>query len=369
MCDCLLTFPFAPRTQLHVKSQQKRRAFMRDPRSKIWHAYVAGAVSSLAVLAETKSNRISLAQQLFVRGLEGSYNVAHAKGKINIPHGAVLAFGLACGQIMYAWLNAPETLPRGYVNWITNASMVTPRVTPIHRDIAYGRKPDVDSVVKHWFPGGVLPDPIKVTSAGREIFGNTARTPGNRRGMTARNTTKIVEWVKRVRAGGDPGVSVRGRSVKEHTELTIPSLPGVHPLLPRPPMGRQPLLLPLGSLRRSHTLDPPRLPHPTLRPRPLPPHGRLYEVAAASVVALHLWRSQEQLLPGRLRHHLPDPLLRGASAVRLARAHCRGRQWRGKTRSEGAQMAALAPLGILPTLGRRLRHLCFIVRRPRATTC
>ena len=50
-----------------IKSKQKRKAFMHDPRSKVWHAYVAGAVSALAVMAETKDMRITLAQQLFVR--------------------------------------------------------------------------------------------------------------------------------------------------------------------------------------------------------------------------------------------------------------------------------------------------------------
>lgn len=86
------------------KADTKRKIFMGDPRSRVWHAYLAGAVSSLAILVERKQDRISLAQQLFVRGLEGTYNVAHSRGKINIPHGAVLTFGLACGQIMYAWL-------------------------------------------------------------------------------------------------------------------------------------------------------------------------------------------------------------------------------------------------------------------------
>lgn len=36
---------------------------------------------------------------------------------LTIPHGDVLTFGLACGQIMYAFLLRPETIPRGYVTW------------------------------------------------------------------------------------------------------------------------------------------------------------------------------------------------------------------------------------------------------------
>ncbi|CAO1623830.1 unnamed protein product [Parajaminaea phylloscopi] len=189
-----------------VKAQQKRRAFMKDPRSKVWHAYVAGAVSAFAVLVETKDNRISLAQQLFVRGAEGTYNVAHAKGLINIPHGAVLAFGLACGQIMYAWLNHPETLPKGYVNWITNASMVTPKATAVHRDIINGRPVDPEAIIKNWF-NGQAPSPIGQTADGLMKYGNVAKNAGNRRGITAKNTTEIMAWLDRVKQG-DAGAVV-----------------------------------------------------------------------------------------------------------------------------------------------------------------
>ncbi|KAI3480661.1 hypothetical protein L1887_57138 [Cichorium endivia] len=83
----------SPEEKAKEKAKQKRHAFMRDPRSKVWHAYVAGAISALAVLVETPDNRIALAQQLFVRGLEGSYNVSHERGLINIPYGAVITFG------------------------------------------------------------------------------------------------------------------------------------------------------------------------------------------------------------------------------------------------------------------------------------
>ena len=50
-----------------IKNKQRRKAFMKDPRSKVWHAYVAGAISALSVMVETKDMRITLAQQLFVR--------------------------------------------------------------------------------------------------------------------------------------------------------------------------------------------------------------------------------------------------------------------------------------------------------------
>lgn len=65
-----------------------------------WHAAVAGALSGLAVLAEKHSRRITIGQQLAVRGLQGYYNGAKARGWVNIPHGDVLVFGLASAQIV-----------------------------------------------------------------------------------------------------------------------------------------------------------------------------------------------------------------------------------------------------------------------------
>ncbi|EST06359.1 Transmembrane protein [Kalmanozyma brasiliensis GHG001] len=184
-----------------VKAKQKQRAFMPDPRSKIWHAYVAGAISALAVLVETADNRISLAQQLFVRGLEGQYNVAHERGLINIPYGAVITFGLACGQIMWAWLEAPESLDKGYRRWITNASQVAPRVTDVYREIRHEGKADADFVLQKWFPGGKVPEPIS-TSPLR--YPDVAPNAFNRRGIKGKNVRKIVEWMDSTRKG-NPG--------------------------------------------------------------------------------------------------------------------------------------------------------------------
>ncbi|SNX82414.1 uncharacterized protein MEPE_01120 [Melanopsichium pennsylvanicum] len=190
----------SPEEKAKEKAKQKRRAFMPDPRSKTWHAYVAGAISALAVLVETHDNRVTLAQQLFVRGLEGSYSVAHERGLINVPYGAVITFGLACGQIMWAWLEAPESLPRGYKNWITSASHVSPRVPEIYRSIKFEGKADADFALK-WFPGGKVPEPISLSPL---RYPDVAPNALNRRGIKGKNVRKIVEWMDRARKG-DPG--------------------------------------------------------------------------------------------------------------------------------------------------------------------
>jgi hypothetical protein len=61
---------------------------------------------------------------MFVRGLQGTYNQYAPQMGISIPHGDIILFGLCCGQIMYAFLLAPDTLSREYYNWIQSASGV-----------------------------------------------------------------------------------------------------------------------------------------------------------------------------------------------------------------------------------------------------
>jgi hypothetical protein len=167
---------------------------MKDPRSRVWHAYLAGAISGLAVMVEKKESRISLAQQLLVRGLEGTYNVGHSKGMINIPNGAVVIFGLACGQIMYAWLNQPHTLPRSYISWITTASHISPDALPIHRDIMKTQSSS-SNLALGLFGDGKVPSPLP-TSDGSVRYPSVAPNKRNRRGITGENVKKIVEWMK-----------------------------------------------------------------------------------------------------------------------------------------------------------------------------
>ncbi|KPV76961.1 uncharacterized protein RHOBADRAFT_51936 [Rhodotorula graminis WP1] len=97
-----------------------------------WHAAIAGLVSGLAVVAEKPSRRVTIGQQLFVRGLQGRYNDLKARDKIRVKNVSVIVFGLSCAQIMYAWLMAPEALPSGYRRWITQASRVSEPCLPVN---------------------------------------------------------------------------------------------------------------------------------------------------------------------------------------------------------------------------------------------
>ncbi|KAH7107603.1 hypothetical protein BKA62DRAFT_683900 [Auriculariales sp. MPI-PUGE-AT-0066] len=89
------------------------------------HAFIAGAVAgAIAIMFERRNQRVGIAQQIFVRGLQGSYNYRAQKHGIKIPHGDVIVFTLACAQIMYAFTMRPDTIDRGYNVWISRASKV-----------------------------------------------------------------------------------------------------------------------------------------------------------------------------------------------------------------------------------------------------
>ena len=60
---------------------------------------------------------LPLIDRMFVRGLQASYNQYAPQYGIRIPHGDLLLFGACSGQIMFAWLLSPETIPHGYSKW------------------------------------------------------------------------------------------------------------------------------------------------------------------------------------------------------------------------------------------------------------
>ena len=145
------------------KEQHRRHLSTYDPRVRYWHAYVSGAVSSIALLVERKSLVQSFGPQLFVRGLEGSYRFARSHGYIDIPYGSVLVFGIANMQIIWAWLTDPTLLPPSYSRWITKASDLPRNMLDMHvgctQEDPLGANPW--TLVELF--GGQLPEPISTS--------------------------------------------------------------------------------------------------------------------------------------------------------------------------------------------------------------
>ncbi|KAI9447702.1 hypothetical protein H4582DRAFT_2107222 [Lactarius indigo] len=129
--------------QLHISPGDRREARLSSSaqvhqiwvrrKTRRWHSVLAGAIAGVVAISfEKPSRRNVVAQQLFVRGLQGSYNAFSEKHGFRIPHGDVLVFSLACGQIVYAFFLSPHTLPKAYWRWIAHVAQVPKEVLSTH---------------------------------------------------------------------------------------------------------------------------------------------------------------------------------------------------------------------------------------------
>lgn len=135
-----------PSPQLHISPDDRREGRLSSSaqvhqiwvrrKTRRWHSVLAGAIAGvIAVSFEKRSRQNVVAQQLFVRGLQGSYNAYSEKRGFHIPHGDVLVFSLACGQIVYAFLLSPDTLPTAYWRWIERLAQVPRQLLSTHHSM------------------------------------------------------------------------------------------------------------------------------------------------------------------------------------------------------------------------------------------
>ncbi|KAH8092537.1 hypothetical protein BXZ70DRAFT_898184 [Cristinia sonorae] len=141
----------APRQARLSTHAQAHQQWVRR-KTRRWYSVLAGSVAgAVAICFEKSSRRTTIAQQLFVRGLQGSYNTFSATSGFTIPHGDVMLFSLCCGQILYSFLMRPETLPPSYINWMSHACKVNPSSVAMNRDLAtkgHFMMSDLDSIIK-----------------------------------------------------------------------------------------------------------------------------------------------------------------------------------------------------------------------------
>jgi len=140
----------APRQARLSTTAQAHQQWVRK-KTRRWYSILAGSVAGAAAVGfEKPGRRTTIAQQLFVRGLQGSYNAFSAKSGYSVPHGDVLLFSLCCGQILYSFLIRPDTLPPSYVNWMSHACKANPEGVSINRDLVldgYFKIPDIDVLI------------------------------------------------------------------------------------------------------------------------------------------------------------------------------------------------------------------------------
>ncbi|TFK28921.1 hypothetical protein FA15DRAFT_664558 [Coprinopsis marcescibilis] len=122
--------------------------FLRKPVRR-WNAAMAGLIAgALAIMWEKRTRQGVISQQMFVRGLQGTYNAFAARKGFKIPLGDVLVFVLASGQIMYGFLLRPDTLPRSYNSWISQASKVPQEAVRLNHDLFRNHVPNLKDIEK-----------------------------------------------------------------------------------------------------------------------------------------------------------------------------------------------------------------------------
>ncbi|KAJ3263186.1 hypothetical protein HDU77_011134 [Chytriomyces hyalinus] len=97
------------------------------------NAFIAGSLAGTSVLFETYENRLAVMQQFGVRALQASYNGLKARNLFSFAHGDTLLFSIACGSIMYAYVMAPDTIPKEYNNWMVQTARVSRESLAISR--------------------------------------------------------------------------------------------------------------------------------------------------------------------------------------------------------------------------------------------
>ncbi|KAF8760001.1 peroxisome organization [Rhizoctonia solani] len=66
--------------------------------------------------------------------------------RVRIPFGDVMVFSLCCGQIMYAFLLSPTTIPRSYRVWIQRASKVPTACVRMNHDLTRTGKFNIEDI-------------------------------------------------------------------------------------------------------------------------------------------------------------------------------------------------------------------------------
>ncbi|KZP14376.1 hypothetical protein FIBSPDRAFT_1048814 [Athelia psychrophila] len=149
--DMDTTEPLAARRGRLSVSAAAHQVWVRK-KTRRWQSALAGSLAGgVAILCEKKNNRLGVAQQMFVRGLQGSYNAFSTKHGFSIPYGDTVVFALCCGQIMYGFLLSPEILPPAYQSWINAAGNVpVPAVSLNHSLVRKGlfNPADVDKLLQ-----------------------------------------------------------------------------------------------------------------------------------------------------------------------------------------------------------------------------
>ncbi|KAI1315480.1 hypothetical protein EDD11_000712 [Mortierella claussenii] len=107
---------------------------------------IAGAIAGLAILIESHERRVTFAQQMFIRSMQGVYNAGKYRGQFSFRHGDALMFAIGSAQIMYAYTMYPDTIPKEFLGFMVKTARVPAEALALNRATVRGFPVDVKQI-------------------------------------------------------------------------------------------------------------------------------------------------------------------------------------------------------------------------------
>ncbi|CAG8501558.1 8173_t:CDS:2 [Ambispora leptoticha] len=123
---------------------------LRHTRGKddMWNGMVAGSIAGLSILAEKRERRITIAQQLFVRAMQGVYNAGQAREYFHFPHGDSILFAVCSAQLLYAYTMQPNTIPPEFLHFMVKTAGVSRETLAFNKKFVTTKMPiDVEEAL------------------------------------------------------------------------------------------------------------------------------------------------------------------------------------------------------------------------------
>ncbi|KAG0312870.1 hypothetical protein BGZ97_010763 [Linnemannia gamsii] len=107
---------------------------------------IAGAVAGLALFIEAPERRVTFAQQMFIRSMQGVYNAGKYRGQFSFRHGDALLFAIGSAQVMYAYTMHPDTIPKEFFQFMVKTARVPAEALAMNRTRVRGFPLDLKQV-------------------------------------------------------------------------------------------------------------------------------------------------------------------------------------------------------------------------------
>ncbi|KAG0357684.1 hypothetical protein BG005_003241 [Podila minutissima] len=107
---------------------------------------IAGAIAGLSLIIETRERRVTFAQQMFIRSMQGVYNAGKYRGQFSFRHGDAFLFSIASAQVMYAYTMHPDTIPKELFSFMVKTACVPAEALAFNRARVRGFPVDLSQV-------------------------------------------------------------------------------------------------------------------------------------------------------------------------------------------------------------------------------